>query len=755
MLGFGFVSAWWGAWLAAGAAAMAVPILIHLIHQARAPRVPFPTLRFLRSAAERTARRRRFENLLLLLVRLLLFAVLAAALARPFMSKAFGLFGPGAPGSTAACIVLDNSTSMLVAFEGQTRLAKAKREARAILESVWRPARAVVLLTNPGPVPVPDRLVADRAKLFRDLDGAQAGAGRADLAATLRAAYALLDKTDAADKRLWVLTDRQALSWGGLETLEEPRAHPDIPVAIIRTTEPAFANVAITDAQTASRAAVVGMPVRLDVTVSSSSPAPEKRSILLFVDDAGQARQKVPVDLAAAGEAGAKRVVALSHTFETPGPHRLVAAVEGTDSLALDNTRRAAVCVADRIPVLLVKEAPAEVPFQDANFYLVRALDPAGGEADFPWAVRPVETTAASLDPGALGQWDVVFLNDAATVAPSAAGALADWVASGRTLVVFCGPHVEAEAYNRLFVDGIPREGGLLPARLGERAGSAALRTDAWKIASVQADSLYLEGLVESADVYQGVLVYEYVRADPGPGGAATVLARLENGDPLLLAKTFGRGRVLLFTTGATTEWTNLPVRNLFLPLMVRIAHLAARGQSERRNLLAGQPIEINLWPDVKEAATVELAGPLGPAGEIVTEHLDSEPGEGTNLVRFTKTWRLGFYAWRVPASPRGVPGRGEVEGLFATNPDGAESDLSEMTDERLAAGLGAREVHVASSFAELVERFEQTARRELWQYFLILCLVLAVLEPLLANWMRPEEERPAGQRRAPSKLGG
>ncbi|MCX5648523.1 MAG: VWA domain-containing protein [Planctomycetota bacterium] len=750
MLGFGFVSAWATAWLAAGAVSVSIPILIHLLHKARAPTVPFPTLRFLRSAAEKTARRRRLENLLLLAVRLLLFALLAFALARPFLSREFGLFGSNP--SAAACIVLDNSYSMNVTYEGQTRFWKAKKEARAILDSPWRPALAAVLLTNPGALPAPDRLVSDRAKLFRDLDTAQAASGRADLPGTLKAAYALLDKADAADKRLWILTDRQALSWEGIGDLEEPRKHPAIPVAVIRPTEAAYANVAITAAEVVSRSRVVGFPVRIDVTLTNSGPAQEKRNLLLFVDDSSQARQKQAVDLAPAqhpaegGAPGATRVVAMTHAFDKAGPHRLLVAVEGTDSLAVDNTRRIALQIADRIPVLLVKQAAADIPFQDANFYLVRALDPAGEGADFPGAIRPVETTPENLDPATFGRWDAVFLNDVGALAPATVRAMADYVASGRTLVVFCGPHVVPADYNRLFVDGIPREGGLLPARLKERVGSAVLKTDTRKIVQVQGRSPYLEDLVESADIYQGVLVYEYVRTDVA--AADSVLARLSDGDPFLLEKPFGGGRVLLFTAGATTEWTNFPVRNLFLPLMMRIVHLAARGQTERRNILAGQPFETNLYPDVKEAVTVEVAGPLGPAGETVTENRETLPGASNNLLRFDKTWNLGYYAYSLPQ-------RGDVRGVFSTNPDGTESDLAEIADERLAADLGARETHVAASFDDLVSRFQETARRELWQYFLILCLLLAVLEPLLANWMRPEEERSPGERHAPSKLGG
>ena len=741
-LAFGFVSAWATAWLAAGAVSVSIPVIIHLLHKTRAPTVPFPTLRFLKTAAERTARRRRVENILLMILRMLLFAILALALARPFLSREFGLFGSNP--SAAACIVLDNSYSMNVAYEGQTRFSKAKKEARALLDSPWKPALAAVLLTNPGPLPVPDRLVADRAKLFRDLDTAQVASGRADLPGTLKAAYVLLNKADAADKRLWILTDRQALSWEGLGDLEEPRKHPAIPVAVIRPTEAAYANVAITAAEVVSRSRVVGFPIRIDVTLRNSGPAQEKRNLLLFVDDSSQARQKQAVDLAPGGASGATRVVALTHAFDKAGPHRLLVAVEGTDSLAVDNTRRIALQIADRIPVLLVKQAAADIPFQDANFYLVRALDPAGKGADFPGAIRPVETTPENLDPATLGRWDAVFLNDVGGLAPAAARALADYVASGRTLVVFCGPNVVPAEYNRLFVDGVPREGGLLPARLKERIGSAVLKTDTQKVVQVQGRSPYLEDLVESADIYQGVLVYEYVRTDTA--AADSVLARLSDGDPFLLEKPFGKGRVLLFTTGATTEWTNFPVRNLFLPLMMRIVHLAARGQTERRNILAGQPFETNLYPDVKEAVTVEVAGPLGPAGETVTENRETIPGASSNLLRFDKTWNLGYYAYSLPQ-------RGDVRGVFSTNPDGAESDLAEIADARLAADLGARETHVAASFDDLVSRFQETARRELWQYFLILCLLLAVLEPLLANWIRPGEGRdtahPTPQRKA------
>ena len=729
-----FISTWWPAWMAAGAVGATIPVIIHMIHQARAPEVPFPTLRFLKSAAERTARRRKIENLFLMILRMLLFALLAFALSRPFLAEDFSLLGE-AP-SSAAVIVFDNSYSMNVRSEQGTRFAAGKQEARAILESPYRPTEAAIVLTNPRGEPQPDRLVTDRAELFRRIDDAQVSSGRADLVACVRHAYGLLDKAKAAQRRLWIITDRQALSWEGLADLKGPRTHPDIPVAIIRPTEPAMRNVAVTAAEVASRDRTVGMPLRIDATVANTGQAPgEERNLLLFIDDLAQARAKQVVRLSAAGTPGATQTVSLTHVFEQPGPHKVRVALEDVDALATDDSRRLALTIADRIPVLLVKQRQAEVPFHDANFYLIRALDPAGASADFPWAIRPTEITADAFQNVALDRYAVIFLNNVADLPDAAVGDLARRVAGGATLVIFCGPEVTPKIYNSLFIEKVPREGGLLPARLAERAGDAILRTTVERITEVKGGSPFLQDLVHAADIYQDVLVYEYFRTAGAPSEA--VLARLSGGDPLLLAKPFGQGHVLLCTTAATTDWTTLPVRNLFLPLVVRIVQLAARTGDQQVNLLAGRPFEVNLYPEVRQAAMVEVTGPLGPAGETASEQVETDFDATRGLCRlaFAKTWNLGYYTYRV------ATGDGP-EGVFATNPDARESDLAEIADDKLRRDVDARECHVAGSLAALVGRFEETAHRELWQYFLMLCLAMAVVEPLIANWMRPEKRR-------------
>jgi hypothetical protein len=71
-----------------GLTAAALPIVLHLRRRVRAPELLFPTLRFIRMTIEQTARQRRLQEWLLLMLRMLVFALIATALAAPLVHNA-------------------------------------------------------------------------------------------------------------------------------------------------------------------------------------------------------------------------------------------------------------------------------------------------------------------------------------------------------------------------------------------------------------------------------------------------------------------------------------------------------------------------------------------------------------------------------------------------------------------------------------------------------------------------------------------
>ena len=80
----------------AGAAAIALPILLHLIRRTERERIPFSSLMFLKQTPPKVTRRSRLENLLLLLLRCLAFALIALAFSRPYFQQAMNAATPAA-----------------------------------------------------------------------------------------------------------------------------------------------------------------------------------------------------------------------------------------------------------------------------------------------------------------------------------------------------------------------------------------------------------------------------------------------------------------------------------------------------------------------------------------------------------------------------------------------------------------------------------------------------------------------------------
>src|SRR5215210_8966345 len=93
-----------------GALAAGIPVLVHLVRRTRARRVEFASLMFLRRIEQKTVRRRKLRNLLLLAMRCAALMLLALAFARPYFT-----FQKPVNASTdrrASVILIDGSYSM-------------------------------------------------------------------------------------------------------------------------------------------------------------------------------------------------------------------------------------------------------------------------------------------------------------------------------------------------------------------------------------------------------------------------------------------------------------------------------------------------------------------------------------------------------------------------------------------------------------------------------------------------------------------
>ena len=109
-------------WFLIGAAAAAVPIVLHLLKREPEPRVRFAAVRLLKQAPVEYTERRRVRELLLLALRVAALLLFALAFARPFIAS-----GTAVSSAAVTIVALDTSYSMSApgVFDRARQLATA------------------------------------------------------------------------------------------------------------------------------------------------------------------------------------------------------------------------------------------------------------------------------------------------------------------------------------------------------------------------------------------------------------------------------------------------------------------------------------------------------------------------------------------------------------------------------------------------------------------------------------------------------
>ena len=445
--------------LLAGLAAIAIPIIIHLLNRRTAKVLDWGAMLFLRESVESRKKRIQLEEALLLAARCLLVGLLALAIARPFVPPgssvpwvivlpAFliglvcfttamvlrgnrkwfwillgtaGLLGLvsaaavyyeqqwnlkrfGTGGGKDIALVLDVSTSMQLRSGAATGTVfeAAVAEAREIVEKA-PPGSAFSLILG-GPVPgvrLPEPVV-NRVDVTDALNKLLPSRGRmAAFDAVAAAAVSLARGTNPA-KEIIVLTDGQNIGWelenkARWETLAAGMATlPSVPQVILR-------RFPLTDSF--RNAALASIRYSREV-IGVDRPV----TIEVTVENTGtEAITPAGLDLIVEGKTlndngfgqlppGGRQIVRFPHQFAKPGSAVVQAQLRVTDDLTLDDRMESVCQVVDRLGVLIV-DGQSEGPFlQRAGAYTALALAPASALAAKP-AKREEQKAAVPLDP--------------------------------------------------------------------------------------------------------------------------------------------------------------------------------------------------------------------------------------------------------------------------------------------------------------------------------------------------------------------
>jgi len=724
--------------MAIGAAAVASPILIHLLSRRRFRRIRWAAMDFLLEAQRQSRRRVRLEQMILLALRCLAVLLLALLVARPFMRS-----GPissliGGAARTERILLLDDSFSMGYRLGAHERVfSRGLAAARRIAAVISAEARgdSWTLLTTSRPLePVLALSSLSEENMHRlnlALESLRPSETTARFTDAFKAVADLIRRPSGkAHAALYVISDFQRSDWvasdedggAGASPAEMlARMQPGLSLTLVDVGADSPRNVAIVELAAQQPQIAAGVSASFRVGVANYSPealSPVELSLRV-------GEHVLPPLVIPRIQPGQVVHEPLEVRFPRDGSDFLLVQLAGAaaseDPLTLDNTRAAAVDIVPAVQVLLVDGEPNNDAYRDEIYLLKTALRPAGRAASGN-EVTIVEEH--ELDGVEGDRYHVIVLANVARLSPAAEKQLHEYVRRGGGLLVFLGDQVDADHYNRQLY----REGaGVLPASIGPQVdapgASAPITFGSWDAAH----PVFRAFVNELGAVLRQVRIESFMTL--AETGGAAILARFSDAasSPALVARRFGEGTCVLVATTADQEWNDWAANFSFVPLMLELVQYAARPAEVVAPAVVNEPIRCAIdLATFKPAAT--LRPPTYPMEPEIPLSAQVAPGSVPALVHPSANragvWRFELMRLTGEPQPR----------FAAVNPDPAESNPARASRTDLESSLADVKFEYVRDPEQLSGK-SIAARQELWWPVLVAVLAVLMTEQTMAWW--------------------
>lgn len=683
-----------------GALAIALPVIFHLIRRATREKVPFSSLMFLQPSPPRLTRRSRLEHILLLLLRCLVFCLLALGFARPFLQRAVSS-DPTAESRKKIVVLVDTSASM----RRDDLWAAARAKAEQVLTKT-APADQVAVFTF-------DRQV-NRLVNFEQWSAANAGERAAQaarrlgeitpawsstyLGSALVSAAEALEANDGslqqafARRQIVLISDVQEGSrLDTLQSYEWPKK-TELVIEPVKAKRPTNAGLQlVTDPHDSEK---TNADIQIRVRVSNSAVSKKEQFQVGWTSPDAQGFVGSPVDV-----------------YVPPGQSRVVTAPPAPSGTALnhlalrgddddfDNVVHVVPPETARVTVLyLGKESEKDTT--QPLYFLQRAFQQTRRQV-VQIIARGPETT---LLPADTDDAQLIIASDELPDAQSKT--LRRLLADGKTAVVVLKNAAAAPTLGRLLdIDPPPVEEapGSGYAMLGEIDFQHPLFAPF-------ADPRFSD--------FTKIHFWKHRRLDAARLPGARVLARFDDSNPALLQMPVGKGTLLILTSGWHPADSQLALSSKFVPLLYSMLEQGGGLNSRPTQYFVGDTVP--LFPG--GANTNLVVTVRKPDGSV------AEPAKGK--ATYSQTDQPGIYTVSTP----------DASYRFAVNLDPAESKTAPLPLEELER-LGVPLKNPPALPAAQVEQSrrqllanELENRQKLWRWLIVAALVVLLMETWLAG---------------------
>lgn len=672
-----------------GAAAIGIPVVIHLLSRWKIRRLELGTMRFLQEVIQDTARRRRIRRWFLLLTRAALMLLLALLFARPYLTEAMGR-----DGNYRQIILIDRSSSMGMPGPEGRLVDDAVSAANDIVSQLGPDVTVAWAWFDRHVDPVP-------AELGRT-SPPRVVVGGTSYAAALRWARDRLHAAPGVNAEVILVTDMQR---SGLrsDTLDSSMLSfpQNVPVRIIDVGRKAANNLALTGAVPSSAEIFPGQDVRLTATLFNygSLSFEDLPATATASDGSRTVRVKKSVNV----PPGEAEELEFNLGKLDPGLWQIRITVDVADDLAVDNQRFAAVEVVEPVRTLLLESGSPVAGSAAESYFLQAALSQIDASNDdrtdqLPdespqgrFEVKPVFLEEESTPIVNADEFPLTVVANAGAIPAATIHQLENYVRAGGRLLVFAGEGINETS-------SFWSDAGLAPGTFGDSRISGTMP---FRIESVDGSDAMMKPFNDPQQADLSRLGFHQI-VPVVPDEQARVLAWFDQQQPAVTRHACGSGRVVWFLSSADSRWGNWTTSPLYLPLIRQMAsdllNLTGEGRIRYRTL-----------------------GDDGPSRHV---QLEMSPASGSDSVAAQDDRSLPVF--RSPGFEQ------RKDALYVVNESAAESDPTRIDTTAFSEFLG---LTLADESGQKTAGHVVTNRRnELWPWLAAAVFILVVGEFCLAN---------------------
>jgi hypothetical protein len=691
-------------WFFAGAAAIALPIIFHLVRQSIRKKKLFSSLMFLKPTPPKIKRRNRLEHILLLLLRCALLLLLAAAFTRPFFKQPAGAQSVGQQNHITV-VLIDTSASMRrgTLWNEATELAtkvfdELKNSHEVALIAFDRQNRTMISFeewarTEPS----------QRATMWKErLSVIEPTYGGTTLGnALINAAELLEDARSRNEATVESITGRLIL----ISDLQEG-AHLD---GLAGFNWPSRVTVEMRSPEYRSKSNAGLHPVASDPNAVLTST--QTNTSRVFISNASDSTKEL-FSVSWANESG-RSLHEPEQIYLPPGQSRVTRLPSLTNGATAQRIQLTGDDESFDNTIYVVPDEPQQV----------RILSLSDGEPTDPkslsFFLKNVfqSTTRQTMAFTNIAEPAVVSSNDSidlliATDKPAAARLVQTQLDAGKSVLFVLDREGTADLLKSVLQ--LPN----LAVQEGQQRNYALLGKIKFE------HPLFAPFMDSRFSDFTGIHFWKYRKLDPDKLPDARVLAEFDNGDPALIEIPRGKASIFVLTTSWLPQDSRLALSSKFVPLIYSFLEMNRPPQTDGQSLTVGD--------------TLASAGVDGQSSLVKPD--------GKTLVDATRATAFetpGIYVLK-PAD--------RAEFLVAVNLDSAESRTAPMQDEALIRlGVPITELGDSATAAQIAREIQQKdseteAQQKNWRWLLAAAVGIFLLESFLAGraGSRLSEEAPA-----------